>query len=115
MKTAHSHTAFLFAYPLRSTILTLCFLLLPLLSFAGVTTVLGDSSTIQAAINAAADSGVSPEQAGTDYDLYPVPLANDTAVRLGFKIIHLNRSDAAEVSLILDRAQIESLPLLLSP
>lgn len=55
MKTARTHTRFVLSYSFPIKTLTLCFLLLPFLSFGAVITVPGDYSTIQAAIDAASD------------------------------------------------------------
>jgi hypothetical protein len=66
-------------------------------------------------IESAGDGGSSPESTGTDYDLYFVPPANDTAVMLAFDLLNFNPLDAAEAELVLDtvtidRFAIDSLP-----
>ncbi len=66
-------------------------------------------------IESAGDGGASPEPAGTDYDLYFVPPANDTAAMLAFDLLNFNPVDSAVAELSLDtvtvyRFALSSLP-----
>jgi hypothetical protein len=56
-------------------------------------------------------NGALPEPPGTDYDLYFVPPANDTAAMLSFDLININPDDAALAELILDTVTIDRFAL----
>jgi hypothetical protein len=62
-------------------------------------------------IESAGDGGASPTPAGTDYDLYFVPPANDTSIILAFDLLNFNPADAPDALLMLDTVTMERLPL----
>ncbi len=53
----------------------------------------------------------SPMPSGTDYDLYFVPPANDTAAMLAFDLLNFNPFDAAMAELALDTVSVDRFPL----
>ncbi len=62
-------------------------------------------------IESAGDGGASPAVLGTDYDLYFVPPANDTAAMLAFDLLNFNPSDAAVAELSLDTVTVDRFAL----
>lgn len=62
-------------------------------------------------IESAGDGGASPSVAGTDYGLYFVPPANDTAEMLAFDLININPFDAAVAELALDSVTLDRFAL----
>ncbi len=62
-------------------------------------------------IESAGDGGASPDAAGTDYDLYFVPPANDTAAMLAFDLLNFNPNDAATAELSLDTVTVDRFAL----
>lgn len=62
-------------------------------------------------IESAGDGGASPATAGTDYDLYFVPPANDSTVLLAFDLLNSNPDDAAVAELALDKVTIDRFSL----
>jgi len=62
-------------------------------------------------IESAGDGGASPDVAGTDYDLYFVPPANDTAAMLSFDVLNFNPDDAAVAELSLDTVTVDRFAL----
>jgi len=66
-------------------------------------------------IESAGDGGASPAAAGTDYDLYFVPPANDTAAMLAFDLLNFNPDDAAVAELSLDTVTVDRFALSLLP
>jgi hypothetical protein len=62
-------------------------------------------------IESAGDGGASPDPAGTDYDLYFVPPANDTSAMLAFDLLNFNPFDAAVAQLALDTVVVERFAL----
>ncbi len=62
-------------------------------------------------IESAGDGGASPDAAGTDYDLYFVPPANDTATMLAFDLLNFNPFDAPVAELSLDTVTVDRFAL----
>ncbi len=62
-------------------------------------------------IESAGDGGASPAASGTDYDLYFVPPANDTAAMLAFDLLNFNPNDAATAELSLDTVTVDRFAL----
>jgi hypothetical protein len=62
-------------------------------------------------IESAGDGGASPATAGTDYDLYFVPAANDSTVLLAFDLLNSNPDDEAVAEVALDRVTIDRFAL----
>jgi len=62
-------------------------------------------------IESAGDGAASPAVSGTDYDLYFVPPANDTAAMLAFDLLNFNPFDAAVAELSLDTVAVDRFAL----
>ncbi|MBA7476467.1 hypothetical protein ES707_11853 [subsurface metagenome] len=62
-------------------------------------------------IESAGDGAASPAVTGTDYDLYFVPPANDTAAMLAFDLLNFNPGDAAAAELSLDTVTVDRFAL----
>ncbi len=66
-------------------------------------------------IESAGDGGASPDVAGTDYDLYFVPPANDTAAMLAFDLLNFSPNDAATAEVSLDTVTVDRFALVSLP
>jgi len=62
-------------------------------------------------IESAGQGGSSPAVTGTDYDLYFVPPANETAFMLAFDLLNFNPNDAAVAELMLDTVTVDRFAL----
>jgi len=62
-------------------------------------------------IESAGQGESSPAVVGTDYDLYFVPPANETAFMLAFDLLNFNPNDAAVAELMLDTVTVDRFAL----